>query len=369
MNGLTFLARAKPLLHCSVSSVVRVWRTLGKLAAVLILATLTSVAAHSATTTCTEQFVPVNLPLPVGPQTVYGQLCVPNSIKSSTVQVLIHGLTYSHSYWDWSYKPVIYSYVRVMNAAGYSTFAIDRIGIGKSSHPPSVAITLETNAYVVHQLVQGLRSGAIGGKGFSRVITVGHSYGSLTAVVESSTWNDVDGVILTGMSHVFSALGPLILLPTLTFTWLDPILAPQKLPLSYLTTLVGTRQNSFYYAPNADPLVVALDEQTKATVTLTEVATVLDYMVATFAIKAPVLVVNGDFDQLFCGLLPPCSSPLSTFNLESTFYPNAKSYQQVVIPNAGHSINLQRNAQVWFAIARNWVDTLASGRTPAGVKK
>jgi hypothetical protein len=56
-------------------------------------------------------------------------------------------------------------------------------------------------------------------------------------------------------------------------------------------------------------------------------------------------------------LLPlSCSSPLSAFNHEQAFYPNAQSYEQAVVPNAGHSINLQRNAQTGFAIIREWVD-------------
>ena len=320
-------------------------------------AMLASTTAQAEITTCTDQYVSVAL-VPGGPaQKVYGQLCVPASAVGRTVQLLIHGLTYSHLYWNWDYQPQIYSYVKVMNAAGYATFAIDRIGIGQSDHPPAVAITLETNAYVAHQLVTGLRNGTIGGTGFARVIAVGHSYGSLTAVIESATWNDVDGVVLTGMSHVFSIIGPLILLPTLIAVQADPVLSQLNLPLLYLTTLAGTRQKSFYFALNADPAVVARDEQTKTTVTLTEVATVLNYLLVTFGIKTHVLVVNGDYDQLFCGLLPiSCSSPLSAFNHEQAFYPNAQSYEQAVVPNAGHSINLQRNAQTGFAIIRDWVD-------------
>lgn len=320
-------------------------------------AVLASAAAQADTITCTDQQVSVDL-VPNGPpQKIYGQLCVPASAAGRTVQLLIHGLTYSHLYWDWDYQPQIYSYVKAMNAAGYATFAIDRIGIGQSDHPPAVAITLETNAYVAHQLVTGLRDGTIGGTGFARVVAVGHSYGSLTAVIESATFNDVDGVVLTGMSHVFSLVGPLILLPTLIAVQADPVLSQLNLPLLYLTTLAGTRQNSFYFAPNADPAVVARDEQTKTTVTLTEVATVLNYLLVTFHLRTHVLVVNGDFDQLFCGLLPlSCSSPLSAFNHEQAFYPNAQSYEQALVPNAGHSINLHRNAQTGYAIIREWVD-------------
>ena len=34
-------------------------------------------------------------------------------------------------------------------------------------------------------------------------------------------------------------------------------------------------------------------------------------------------------------------------------------YKLVIVPNAGHSINLQRNAPLWFQVAQDWIeDTL-----------
>src|SRR5205085_7879859 len=61
---------------------------------------------------------------------------------------------------------------------GYSTFAIDRLGTGLSHKPPADLLTTQSHAYVVGQIVQKLRAGAIGGRTFSTVVGVGHSFGA-----------------------------------------------------------------------------------------------------------------------------------------------------------------------------------------------
>lgn len=100
---------------------------------------------------------------------VLGVLCARGSIHNKTIQVALHGATYGHLYWDWPYQPALYSYMRYATAAGYAVLNIDRIGIGRSSHPPADAVTIEPNAYVVHQIVQALRSGNRAVPGFGRI--------------------------------------------------------------------------------------------------------------------------------------------------------------------------------------------------------
>ena len=43
---------------------------------------------------------------------IYGELCVPNGPAPDTVQLLVHGTTYNHNYWDWPEKPDAHSHVR-----------------------------------------------------------------------------------------------------------------------------------------------------------------------------------------------------------------------------------------------------------------
>ena len=126
--------------------------------------------------------------------TVSGELCATEDELSTggTVQLLIHGAAYNHTYWDFgTVNGIQYSYARDVAAHGFPTFALDLIGAGNSSHPPSNQVTNEVTAYVAHQIVQGLRSGSVNGSPlglrvpFSKVIIVGHSLGSVTVWQEA----------------------------------------------------------------------------------------------------------------------------------------------------------------------------------------
>ena len=123
-----------------------------------------------------------------------------------TVHLAVHGATYSHLYWGWPYQPETHSYIDHLLAAGYAVFTFDRIGTGQSSHPAGASVTIDVNAFVVHQLVRALRSGSTGKTAFKRVVLVGHVAGIDGGLAEASTYHDVDGVVLSGISH-FSASG------------------------------------------------------------------------------------------------------------------------------------------------------------------
>ncbi|GCE07113.1 hypothetical protein [Dictyobacter aurantiacus] len=132
-------------------------------------------AAHAATQagTCQSFNVPVTLDDDLStPATIYGELCNPAGGPSHTVQLLVPGGTYGHIYWNFPYQPQNYSYVQALTAAGYSTFNIDRIGTGRSSHPPIglLTVSMVTNAYVIHQVVYALRNGNIASHAFGRVL-------------------------------------------------------------------------------------------------------------------------------------------------------------------------------------------------------
>ena len=59
--------------------------------------------------------------------------CFPSSQNSSsspsnTIQLLLHGATFSKIMWDFPYQPETYSWTKMMNEAGYSTIAVDLVG-------------------------------------------------------------------------------------------------------------------------------------------------------------------------------------------------------------------------------------------------
>jgi hypothetical protein len=65
---------------------------------------------------------------------ISAQYCEPEGGSSDTIQLLTHGVGFDKTYWDLDYDNYNYSYVDVALGAGYSTLAIDRLGIGNSSH-------------------------------------------------------------------------------------------------------------------------------------------------------------------------------------------------------------------------------------------
>src|SRR5262245_39860697 len=68
---------------------------------------------------------PLQIPVALSPgapadQTISATLSRPPG-SGGTLQILLHGATYSHVYWDFPFKPERYSYVRAMSRAGYAT--------------------------------------------------------------------------------------------------------------------------------------------------------------------------------------------------------------------------------------------------------
>jgi len=171
-------------------------------------------------------------------QKIFAELCLPRGRAPQTVQLLVHGTTYNHTYWDFAYQSPKYSYVDAAVRAGYAVLAIDRIGDGQSSHPPSSQIVFPNTIYTLHQVVDDLRNGTLGTK-FDFVIEVGHSLGSSYAVDEQSTYQDADALILTGYGHQVSSSFQKLSGSTLYPAVDDPKFANSGLDTGYRTTKPG----------------------------------------------------------------------------------------------------------------------------------
>jgi hypothetical protein len=175
---------------------LRMAKFLALTAGVAVLAAVPAAGARAAALpapTCSSYNLPVRIADP-GPadQTLWGQLCYRGDREPGTVQLLVHGATYNHLYWNFPYGNGYYSYVGAATAAGYATFDIDRIGAGNSSHPPSASLDLNAGAVALHDAVTALRSGAVDGHAFRHVIAVGHSIGSVEIWLEAARYRDVD---------------------------------------------------------------------------------------------------------------------------------------------------------------------------------
>jgi pimeloyl-ACP methyl ester carboxylesterase len=305
--------------------------------------------ADAAQVTCSDVYTPVRIGLTT--QTMYGRLCVPQG--ATTLQVLVPGGTYNSVYWDIGYAPETLSYRLAMNKAGIATVAVDRLGSGQSSRPLSALVTVSAQATAVHTVIQSLRPR------FGRIMLVGHSIGSATATTEAATYRDVDGVVITGLSHHINVPSAVPVFTTLIPAALDPALRSYGLDLGYLTTVAGTRYSSFHTPGATAPGALSFDEATKGAVTAGEtVDTALMSVLIPMSrqITVPVMLVMGGGDANYCG--PPlgadCSSSEALRASEAPFYAPEARLRTYVVPGYGHSLNFSPDAPRYHQAVINW---------------
>ncbi len=303
---------------------------------------------------------------------VVGTLCSEGPAAGKTVQLLLHGATYARYYWDFPYQNDHYSYVSSATKRGYATFNLDRIGNGNSDHPDGNLVDLNANGYVVLQVVQALRDGKIASTPFEKVIVVGHSMGSFSAINFASRFpGNADGIILTGFVHdVDWTFFWNTLYPTVYPTQYDPKFAQFPYP-NYLTTQPGTRGGDFFYLPNVDPALLAVDENLKQTVSMGELVSFFNavYDQSSKNVVGPVQIVIGQYDSLFCGdNVNHCSDEATIQNYEQTFFGPSACLETAMISDAGHDLNLHLNANAAYSKMLSWADRyVGSTAAPAPV--
>ena len=315
-----------------------------------------SAHADASSATCTEKTIPVSLaPNLPNDQQVKGTYC--RLSDSAQVDILVHGATYNRTYWNWPVIPLQYSYVNKTLNAGRSTFAYDRLGTGTSSHPVSTLITLNSEAYILHQINTWLRTT----EHFSQVNTIGHSYGAYIASVEAAQFTDTNRLVLTGFLHA-DGEGIPEALTSLYPAFLDPQFATAGYDPGYLTTVPGARQ-SLFYSSTANPAVVAYDEAHKDIVSATlfgdgqaSIHTPAPFNI-TNQIVAPTMVVNGERDRLYCGVALNCTNHAAVQANEAPYYTAASSLTVRTIGYTGHDLALHPGASLSFLAINNWINT------------
>lgn len=302
-------------------------------------------------TSCQAVHVPVTVTGAPG-ETVYGELCRPAG-KPRAVQLLVPGATYNHHYWDVPFQPARYSYVRKALEAGYATFNVDRFGSGLSTRPPSEQVTIRSSTEALHQVVEGLRSGAVGGRPFRRVVWIGHSYGALYGWLEASMFGGaVDAFVLTAVRHFVKPSGLEQALAANYPAAFDPKFAGAGLDEGYLTTMPGTRGDVFYHAPTADPRVIAVDERLKDIASATDLGGGLPLLdsppptgAPSRAIDVPTLLVAGAEDSLSCGEPDGLDCTEASVRAHEEPYYSAEARLEVMVArDTGHSLQLHRSA-------------------------
>lgn len=288
-----------------------------------------------------------------GNHSIFCKLCVPSdqeeASKVKTVQLLTHGATLDHTYWDIAPG---YSYVDVASAAGYATLSYDQLGVGNSDHPdPIQVVQAASQLAVTHALVALLREGKLGGFDFDKVVGVGHSAGStLTQAITTKYPQDFDAVILSGTSTSAASVA----LSMAAFNFInantDPAPKLKNLPTGFLTqqTAVGI-QFAFYRYPNFDQNAFQQQVANKQTNTLGILLTLGGIIAPSTQFTGPVDVVNGENDLVFCGgnCLYPTDQNKAVLDI---FYPAASTGSQTYIAvGSGHSIAAHNSGPDSFA--------------------
>ena len=319
---------------------------------------------------CQTLSVPVTL-TGYGPANVYAELCIPWR-QTNTVELLVHGSTYDHDYWDFPLKPWKYSHVRDALREGYATLNIDRVGTGLSTIPPSTSVTVDGTVDYLHEIAQKLKAGQIGPRSFSKVVYFGSSltvvYGWLLGQRYPA---DADGFVFEGLVHMTRPgfLGMVLAHHR------DPACGvfPQAIDCGYVTTTPGWRDDFFYHVPGASPDVIAKDEETKSFVSDTLVFESAQYTFGpggdptqqpdpatapSQGIVKPVLIAFGAHDATACGTPPDgivCTNT-SVHALEAPYFTNAPSLDVYVPANTGHALPLHESGPVTAHVIDAWLD-------------
>lgn len=283
---------------------------------------------------------------------VFGDFCTRQPLNAdTTVQILLAGGANNTSYWDWPLEPEKYSYVRHATQAGYAVLNVDRLGYGKSDHPDPTEIDFSVGGYVVHQLVQYLKQGALGHK-FKKVVLNGHSLGGMVAWYSASQHQSADAVIVGGIGHNFSEVAL-----KAVFNALQPVENNPRFgrglgwkPGYLVVTLTPNAPESGH-----DWYTAYLED----TVTIGELQSLMaasrDYSI-TKNIRVPVLFAMGDQDIRWCTTTGDCNTD-PVFTTEANYYGPQAKFESFIVPNTGHLINKSPGAEVFYEKVDSWLQS------------
>lgn len=326
--------------------------------------------------TCHTEIFPVTLP-DHSPAELFGHLCTPRFSHPQTIQLLLHGGTYNSSYWSWPQDPAFRSYVWAALDAGYAVLALDRLGYGQSTRPPSNEVTFAAQAETLHTVVNNLKEGNYdhrnGGVHYHSVIGVGHSFGSAELINMASIYpHDYSALILTGSGSKTS-----LVTRNETVTELKP--ASQvwsrfaHLDNGYLTSPSASDRTDLVYDPQfSSPSTINFDFHTEDTLTTGEISSrpaTLNAEAAT--ITVPTLLLDGQDDSHYCNGVTPefdldnCSTPISLYQSEETSFSHA-CFAASVVEHSGHDLPTEDGAARASHLMLQWALATAphNGSTP-----
>ncbi len=332
--------------------------------AILAGLSLAGFEARADESKCQSFMVPVTIEN-VPDAKLYGELCMPPGPAPGTVQLLVHGTTYNHHYWDWPEEPDAHSHARAALKAGYATFNVDRLGVGQSTKPASQLVTLAGTVESLHQVIAKLRTGAIGNQKFSRVVYFGSSLSTAYGWLEAAKHDDVDAFVLTGLLHFTRPTFLGLVKQNLYTVCEDPKFSKAGLDCGYITNRPGAKATFFYNMPNADQHVIDTDEQLKDVISGTLIEQSVPLVLAqppkdspSWSIHVPTLVMLGGEDMTACGSDGIVCTDETVRKAEAVYYPSVPGGIDVhVVATSGHSLPLHRNGRSTTDFITDWVNS------------
>lgn len=258
--------------------------------------------------------------------------------RTGILQVLVHGNSYDHRYWDAGrVNGKDYSYVNYMVERGYDVLAVDLPGTGDSGRPTGDGVGFDHVGKALSEAVTRTRDelGQV-----DKIALVGHSLGTILAVYMQARWPIADVLVCTGVGFSSSLLpspyGPGVRENAL----LDP----------YPSVAPDLRREVFYHAPGVDPNVVAYDNEVLRTslprrLWADSIAIRNDPERAGLSrIACPVLIQLGEFDPVLPG---------SYADTERDFWPANTNVTVEQVDGMAHCLNLHHDPQRgWESIDR-----------------
>lgn len=318
--------------------------------------------------------------LPAAVYQISASYCPPTIFVASrarTVQLLIHGATANKYYWSAlgpvgaGYEEEQYSWIDVARSQGYHTVAIDRLGVGNSSHPDPLDVRLPLDADITSQIIHQLRTKPLpisssqnlqNFDSFDRVILAGHSIASVIINYLIVHEPEVaDAVVLTGYVHIFTKVStsgqqfaPAASIFPQRFPGLDP---------GYQTVVSAENMRESFFSANGtfDPLIPTINWEREDVQATGEVQSLLSLLTSSFAtapatgFKAPIALVIGQNDEVLCD--SDCDEGDSNLAaMSESYFPDSRAFEPMVIPNTGHFLNLHYSARETFGRVHEWLE-------------
>ncbi|CAO1604876.1 hypothetical protein XANCAGTX0491_008417 [Xanthoria calcicola] len=264
---------------------------------------------------------------------------IPNrnvSASSDTIQLLVHGATFSKIMWDFPYQPETYSWTKRMNEAGYTTIAVDLVGVGNSSFPDGLRES-QTQVYVetVHQVIQQLRDGKVAGVKWRKIALVGFSIGGIVANSLSAQYpSDLNAIVLHGISWDTTWVYP---------AFLSGLQSPAaridpgrwgSIPPQYQTQSTREAREASIFYGSFDRGILEADFYYRDFASLGAAMTFTYHLVDAPEYRGPVFLGIGENDSTFCGGTKCIGQPYELYNR----YPEASNHTVQVYESTGHLI-------------------------------